>query len=303
MQNSLVAFNYKYYNLPDLPIEKRFRVTFNPVTRPLMPWKDEVVNTIKTIAKTTGRPLYIGMSGGIDGEFIARILLENSIPFSAITLRYTGDQNYHDMVYAVEFCKKHSVPHHIIDVDPAYLYYEKRLDYISQGYCAANLYRYLQLYILELVEAMGGTAILGAGEQVYYSDGQTIHLGFSPELLLSFDWCKNNNTTHYVNFFLHNPELYAAYMKIDIVDSILKNVDFCSNRIGTNTKAHPEGKHPEKQIVYHQIYTDMIPRVKFSGFEMFASERNRVQSDLQRQFPDITTLYIPIDTIKNQLGI
>jgi asparagine synthetase B (glutamine-hydrolysing) len=268
-----------------------------------MLWKDEVVNTIKKMADSTGRPLYIGMSGGIDGEFIARILLENSIPFSAVTLRYTGNENYHDMVYAVEFCKQHSVKHHIIDVDPDYLYYKKTEEYISQGYCAANIYRYLQLYLLEMVEAMGGTAILGAGEQVYYSDGQTIYLGFSPELLISFDWCKNNNTTHYVNFFLHNPELYASYMKIGIVDAILKNVDFCSNRVGANKQAHPVAAHPEKQIVYHQIYTDMIPRIKFSGFEMFLAERIQLQTNLQKRFPEIEPVYIPVDTIKQQLGI
>ena len=300
--NKLVNFAYSYDTDVSKPIDERFKLKFNSITRELMPWHEEVKNTAKLIAQSTNKPIYLAMSGGIDGEAVARTFIECNIPFIAITLSYTNNLNYHDNRYAVEFCKKYNIEHKIITVDPAWLYGPKKTEYINNGYKAANLYRYLQLYILETVESLGGTAILSAGEQIYYTNGTCLFLSRSPELILSFDYCERNNTLHYVNFFLHNPEIYASYMKLKLIEQLIDNPKMCLNGMG-NKAASPNGLAPEKQLIYHNTWEGMTPRPKFSGFENIQHKRNEVQAKLQQEFSDIQSIYIPVDIVKQQLGI
>lgn len=304
MNNQSLAFTYKYYDIPNHPVEGRFQIRFSPIQRPLLPWKDEVANTVKTICKSSTSPLYVAMSGGIDSEIVARSLLENSIPFSAITIEYTNQLNAHDIQYARDFCKKHSIEQQIITVDPNYLYTTKMEEYISKGYRARNLYRYLQLFILETVENLNGTAILGAETQAYYLLNDQLHIRYSTEILNIVNWCKQNNTNHCVNFFLHNPELYASYMKMPCVDQVLNNPALCENTVEVDRVRNvPSGTSPEKELVYQSVWPDLIERPKYNGFEEIYQLRNITQNILRARFPDVGFVYLPVNKIKNQLGI
>ena len=304
MNNQSLAFTYKYYNIPNHPVEGRFQIRFSPIRRALMPWKDEVANTIQAIYHSADSPLFVALSGGIDSEIVARSLLENSIPFSAITIEYTNGFNAHDIQYARDFCKKHSIEHHTVTVDPNYLYTTKMEQYIDQGYCARNLYRYLQLFILETVENLNGTAVLGAETQAYYLlDGQ-LHIRYSTEILNTIRWCKTNNVDHCVNFFLHNPELYAAYMQMPDVQQVLNNPLACKNTVELDrTRNVPSGASPEKELVYRSVWPDLTERPKYNGFEEIIQLRIHTQDQLRARFPEVGFVYIPVNKIKTQLGI
>lgn len=305
MYNRPLAFTYEYHDIPTQPIGERFRINFSPIQRPLLPWKDEVSNTVKTIYNSTRKPLYVAMSGGIDSEIIARSLLENSIPFSAITIEYTKKfNNAHDIQYAYDFCKKYSIDQHIVNIDASYLYTTKMEEYINQGYLARNLYRYLQLFILESVENLNGTAILGAETQAYYLLNNQLHIRYSTEILNAINWCKRHNSDHCVNFFLHNPELYASYMKTFFVEKVLNSPADCTNSVEFDlTRNVPTGTTPEKELVYRLAWPDLIKRPKYSGFELMPGLRSITQNMLRARFPDVGFVYLPVDQIKTQLGV
>lgn len=299
MKHKIVNFDYTFY-------DNKFKVKFNPVTRPVESWYNEISNTAKHIFNSTDKPIYIGMSGGIDGEAVARVFMENNLPFTAITLRYSGGENDHDIEYAIDFCKEHSIEHHIFEVDYNELYGPIMDRFVADGYYATNIYRYLQLYILERVDQLGGTAVLAAGEQLYYKDvNDILYLGVSSELMLSFDYCERNNTLHYVNFFLTTPEMTAAYMKIERIEEILSNPELCPNSLEEISKyPEPRGSSSEeKKLVYQDTWPDMKPRPKFSGFEKIRPFRHALQNTLVVKYPYIKGNYLPIDTIKQQLGI
>ena len=299
MKHKIVNFDYTFH-------DNKFKVKFKPISRPIESWYNEISNTAKYIFGSTDKPIYIGMSGGIDGEAVARIFMENNLPFSAISLRYAGGENDHDIEYAIRFCKKYSINHYIFEVDYHELYGPIMERFIADGYYATNIYRYLQLYILEKVDQLGGTAVLAAGEQVYYKDANDIlYLGVSSELMLSLDYCEKNNTLHYVNFFLTTPEMTAAYMKIKIINQLLSTPRLCSNSLGKISQyPEPRGASAkEKKIVYQTTWTDMEPRPKFSGFEKIRDFRHALQNTLVEKYPYITADYVAIDTIKQQLGI
>ena len=59
----------------------------------------------------------------------------------------------------------------------------------------------------------------------------------------------------------------------------------------------------EKILVYNGYWPEMDRRAKYNGFEQFREQRRAVEAELKLQNPDIVPLYIPISTVKEQLGI
>jgi hypothetical protein len=282
----MMAYNYS--------LEPQFSVTFNPCTRTPKSWSEEVNNTAQTIAASTDKPLYVLMSGGIDSEMVAHAFLDNGIKFKALTLKHTAGTNSHDTSWADIFCEKNNIQQEILELDTDT--FDTMIErYISQGYRSTNIYHYMQLYILEYVESMGGFAVGGAGEQIYYTIDNVIHLKVNPSYTLGRQWCQRNNTWHQLWFNLDNPEIYAAYMQIDIVDVMLKDPAYYVNENPAST---------EKIIILHKQWPKMWKRAKFSGFEKIQKTyRDPTEKKLKERFPDIVDLCIPVTTIKEQLGI
>lgn len=281
-----MAFDYSF--------DGKFSVTFNPCTRTPQAWNDEVNNTARAIAASTDKPLYVLMSGGIDSEMVARAFLDNGIPFKALTVKHTQGTNSHDTRWADVFCKDHNIEQDILELDTTQLNYIIER-YINQGYRSVNIYHYLQLYILEHLEKLGGFGVGGAGEQIYYTVDGIINLKINPSYTLGREWCKRNNTRHQLWFSLDNPEIYAAYMQIDIIDMLLQRPSYFVNHHFASV---------EKILVLHNKWPTMIKRSKFSGFEQLQMNyRNPKEKALKERFPDLIDLYIPVTTAKAQLGI
>jgi len=282
----MMAFNYS--------LDGQFSVTFNLCSRIPQSWSNEVNNTAQAIAATTNKPLYVLMSGGIDSEMVARAFLDNGIKFKALTLKHKQGTNNHDTRWADVFCKEHNIEQEILELDTAQFDYIIER-YINQGYRSVNIYHYMQLYLLEHLEKLGGFGIGGAGEQIYYTVDNVIHLKINPSYTLGREWCKNNNTRHQLWFSLDNPEIYAAYMQIDLIDMLLQRPSYFINHHFASV---------EKMLVLHQKWPDMKRRGKFSGFENIElSYRIPKEKALKERFPDLVDLYIPVTTAKTQLGI
>jgi hypothetical protein len=164
--------------------------------------------------------------------------------------------------------------------------------YINQGYRSSNIYHYQQLFILETLEKLGGFGIGGAGEQIYQSVNNQIHLKFNPYYMLGMDWCKNNGTEHQLWFNLSTPEIYASYLNIDIISFLLEKPEYFVNHHFASI---------EKILIYHKYWPTMKKRKKLSGFENI--NRGPIEKQLKIRFPDLVDMFIPITVIKNQLGV
>jgi len=281
-----MAFDYSF--------DEKFSVTFNPCTRAPQAWNDEVNNTAQAIAASTDTPLYVLMSGGIDSEMVARAFLDNGIPFKALTLKHKQGTNSHDTQWADVFCKEHNIEQEILELDTTH--FDQIIEqYINQGYRSTNIYHYMQLYILEYLESIGGFGVGGAGEQIYYTVDGIINLKINPSYTLGREWCKRNNTWHQLWFSLDNPEIYAAYMQIDIIALLLQHPSYFVNHHFASI---------EKILVLHNKWPSMLRREKFSGFENIKiNYRVPKEAELRNRFPDLIDLQIPVSTVKAQLGI
>ena len=295
MLNNIINFEYEYQSSSSNKIEERFKINFNPVTRPPMSWKEEVKNTTLRIAALTDKPLLLCLSGGIDGEVIAKTFLENNIPFSVITAAHVNSTNSHDTVWADAFCKKHNIEQHIVYLDVVDFLNNKIPEYREQGYRSRSIFRYFQLFLFETAKKMDSCAILGGREPSYTTINNKICLTLGPEFTLGVDWCKNNNTINFPYFYLQNPEIMAAYMKEDIIECMLANPDYFKN-VKFNESL-------EKILVYSKYYQNMPRRDKFFGFEPMQKQYDQFWEDSKKIYPDLLNIHIPVDKIKTELGI
>ena len=282
----MIAFDYCHK-------EGQFDVKFKSISRKPLSWKKEVVNTVKTIVSSTDKPLYVFMSGGIDSELVAHILLQNGIKFKALVLKHKNNTNGHDTIYADMFCEKNNIEQVVVDFDIKEFDYHIE-KYINQGYRSTNIYHYLQLILLQKVESLGGFGIGGAGEQIYYTIDDVVHIKINPSYVLGVDWCKRNNIWHQFWFYNSNPELFASYLQLDLIKFLLNDPSYFKNHHYASI---------EKMILIHKEWPEIERRNKYNGFENF--EKNyklKKENELKRRFPDIVDLYIPISTVKKQLN-
>lgn len=289
--NKIINFDY---NSVDYEHVNDFSMTFCPVTRNVGTWRDEMKNTVINIANSTNKPIVLCFSGGIDSEVIAREMIANKIDFSVLTIRQKDNVNEYDISWAINFCQTYKVKQNFIEFDPEDFFFNQVPEYRKQGYIARRPWRYFHIHLVELVEAMGGTAIIGSGEQIYKTVNNEICAGYSSEYVLCAEWCKRHDILHYPYFHLQNPELLAAYMKTDLVDLLLSNPDnFKSVKFNTSL---------EKILVSHRYYPDMIRRDKYDGFEQTPAYKEFIKQNWLA-YPNFIDYNIPVSKIKKELGI
>ncbi len=260
--------------------------SFGRCEREPLPFKEEVNATSRLIAeKFAGRQLYIGLSGGLDSEVIARSFLELGIPFTAITIRYIRDWNMHDISYAIDFCQKNNVPQHVLDMNPNLLV----LDNLEIDYIVDALQTLQQMILMRTVAAMGGVCILGVGEQRYFfHNNELCTFQFLSKRMAKFEILEREQFDAVPMFFSYTPE---------IMYSILTE----SKKVGFDNMT--DASHNIKEHVYRSHYPLLTERPKFNGFEKIRFPTNVYKKVMQNiRYPGkFWTYHIPIALLEEQL--
>ena len=195
--------------------ESKFQLRFNRRASLLYQnFDDAATDAAQLLYKEWGdRPLYLALSGGIDSEFVARILVENNIPFTPIILKIESI-NDQESWYAEYWC-------HCNSIKPIILNYTID-DYANQ---TVVLFRKLQqiknfnmtstLLIYEHAHQLGGHAIFCGGDINLDPDTKKFYCR-------SLDFPSNlvDVGRHPTSFFMYTPELALSYInQFDITQS------------------------------------------------------------------------------------
>jgi NH3-dependent NAD+ synthetase len=79
--------------------------------------RDDLVSLVKQFAKRYPDNRYvISLSGGIDSEVTAETFYELGIPFRVLTLKLFEGSNYHDIMWAVKYCRQRNLKQKIINL-------------------------------------------------------------------------------------------------------------------------------------------------------------------------------------------
>jgi hypothetical protein len=280
--------------------EGPFWIRFDRCTRKPDTWKEEIYRAARSVAASTTKPLWLCSSGGIDSEVMCRAFHDQNIPFSVLTLRHMGGTNMYDIRFAVEWCKARGVQHEIRDIDMV-AFLTKGMDrFVQDGYPTEKPLHYMKMLMFEMIDEMGGFGVIGSGEQRYIVDPaiekptpQDVHLDLGVGYIASVEWCRRNNRMHEPFFMHHTAELNLAFLEDPFVEFALRNpAPFRSlfNRFYI------------KQFVYHTVWLDLVPRVKYTGFEGVSAISIPAMERLRRIFgARIQSAKIPIPMLLDQL--
>ena len=277
-----------------------FWLRFNSCTRAPGTWKDELFAAARSIANRTEKPIWICSSGGIDSEVACRAFFDQGIHFSVFTLEHEAGTNHHDIEYAKKWCRARGVTQKIVKIDmPAFL--TAGIDEYAKLYVAIHPFRYLQIKLLELVEEMGGYAVLCSDDQLYRADLEKsvitradLYLSLSNGNVVPFEWCKNNKTAHEPYFHFSTPELCLSYLRLPLVSFALNNPELVFR--------HKSNTHMLKRVVYQSIWTDLEVRHISDGFEnikpLFQKARERLRERFESKFIQVD---LPLTSFESQL--
>jgi hypothetical protein len=92
----------------------RVQLDFTEQSIRSMPFQAAADYTAQVIAAKYNN-LHLGLSGGLDSEFVAAVLLRNQIPFTPVIFDY--GMNSAELWYAKEFCRRHNLKPQVTQMD------------------------------------------------------------------------------------------------------------------------------------------------------------------------------------------
>jgi hypothetical protein len=133
-----------------------FQVQFHPYKFTPMKFDEAAEYTAKLISFLPG-PLYLGLTGGSDSEFVARTLVKFNIPFEPIIV--ASGANFMDVMYAVRLCDELKLKPIKVTVTQNELlrYYRKHIAPANSD----GLTHVHQMLAVEKAKELNGTIILG----------------------------------------------------------------------------------------------------------------------------------------------
>lgn len=275
----------------------KYIFSFSTCQRHPMQWRDELAEAARSIANEAGsRPLWLCSSGGIDSEVMCQIFLDLGIHFSVLTLRHTQLTNQHDIQFAEEWCRLHGVPQKIVDIDMEEFINIDVFRYAQEGYITGNIFRYFQIRLLEIVDSMGGYAVLGGGEQLYRANQEIpdIFLNFDIGYIVPLEWCRRNKKVHEPYFYFHTPEILRSFLNIPVVEYAVAHRALFRNY---------SNAFVFKRFVMQSEFPNLKPRKKFNGFENVVQSRLSAEAKLRELFNGQLYEYqITVSQLREQLG-
>ena len=151
------------------------------------------------------RPLYVALSGGVDSELTARILLKNQIPFTPVILKIE-DYNYLESWYAEYWCYTNNITPITINYS-AEKFAEACVQYSEKLIKIKNCYQTPNMILNSYVEKLGGCCINSCGDINFDHERKEFYCA-------TLDFTTNivDIGAHPTSFFMYTPELALSYI-------------------------------------------------------------------------------------------
>lgn len=200
------------------PGQSEWQLQLNSLGTKLMPFQDASDYTAQLISQKYEN-IFVGLSGGLDSEYIAEVMYRNSIPFTPIILERPDSRDHE---YALHWCKQRNINPMIVKFDINQLL--RRTIKIVQHLKQRILNYVIIYYLADIAEEHGG--VLVTGEPTIGDDsvaefgvpiGDTFGISIGSFMTEIF-----HESKHPGPFFLYTPELmysYAAHLDTSISDA------------------------------------------------------------------------------------
>jgi hypothetical protein len=153
--------------------------------------------------------LYLCLSGGMDSEYVASVLLRNKIPFVPVLLKTKN--NLGELWYAYHFCNKHNLKPLVLDYSTQNNKLLHTMLKYSKAAAIGITISFFPHVVAEHVAVLGGSLITGYGEPFTNSNDYTSLTDDRLELEEhDFYLDINFNTQHPGGFLSYTPDMFFS---------------------------------------------------------------------------------------------
>lgn len=202
-------------------------------------FKEEVKDHIKSVVE--GRDhVYLLFSGGMDSRFLALVLLELGIDFTAITFAFSSRYDDYDSYVSKDFSKQHGFKHELFNVGSFDVWscvekhYEKGINF-------SIMHRYLILLAVQKYNKSNCVFLTGAGSEVHITDKKIKTILLVSMFQIVYPNIYNFTSDRILFSYLDNP--------------IIKN----------NWQDKSLGKFDLRNKLYNSIYPDKLEIIEKMG--------------------------------------
>lgn len=267
-KNNWITFHYNFDKTHTKRTSKWDVFSYASKERSLYPksLKEEIKKTCEEIyleCKKLNTKLGVFLSGGVDSEIIARTLKELDIPFENYFVLFHHDLNQHEREIVEKFSKQTGCIVNFIDIDFEQWLQSDNDDsyrYYATTYKTFDLSAPMQLWARNKI-SNGVSMTSGLNEPHLYKSINTetlelewMHVFDESAFMARMDFATEYNFLDFPFFYLHRPELYAAYCYDPYVVSMISN-------------PYKLSLASTKKEMLKKYFPDMEVRPKYTGFE------------------------------------
>lgn len=96
-------------------------LNIDPPSRKVKTYFEETLESAEYVRENSVGKFTVFLSGGLDSQFVCKVLLRLGIDFDTIIIEYTDSQgipyNYHDIKWAYQFCESENIKSKTISID------------------------------------------------------------------------------------------------------------------------------------------------------------------------------------------
>jgi len=230
----MLSKNHHISIYPKQKYNDQFRIEWDTLYPSIYSWKDICEKTLYEIANTHNK-LFLALSGGVDSEYIAKLLLKYDISFTPIILYWTEGYNKHDIYYAEQFCQTNKLTPIYINIswDRYKEEIKRRADIIKPSLPFSIVHTFLS----DAAEHLGGYLLSGSKNVKYRFDNDSIIFEEHEREYIIDIWTHCKHPT----FYQWSPTIISTWIQYIV---------------------------PNRLMAKHKWYMyDVMPRPKYDGYE------------------------------------
>lgn len=201
-------------NINKAPTLSSFEITFNHTTIADLDFQSAADAAALQIQENyQGRDLYIGLSGGVDSEFVADVFYRNKIKFTPIVSIIPGLTEYK---YALYWCHKHQITPMVYDLHNNTDLVKVAAYALSRAPRAEFLHVAVGLMVAAKAIELGGVSLTGEPDLTYKTTAEfNSPIGNMLEMVVEDVATEICFSQHQLpgSFFWYTPELVRAYAR------------------------------------------------------------------------------------------
>ncbi len=195
-----------WYTLQDNP----FSINFKPYNFKKMSFDDAADYTAKLISEKYNN-IYIGLSGGLDSEYVANVFLRNKISFTPIIWK---DPYSKESDFALYYCRKNNLKPFIIEKDLLDSVVYTSAKKAAKQFNSSDIVAAINVIIMKTVEKNNGYFLMSTGMPITAGETYPAPIDCNhTEFMKNEFYPELKELNHPGSFFCYTPELLHSYTK------------------------------------------------------------------------------------------